>query len=210
GNLIFGRWNSVEVVVLEGRAHYYEGYSLKQVTFPIRVLRKLGVSTLILTNAAGGLNPEFFPGEIMVIIDHINLIGENPLRGPNIESLGDRFPSLHEPYCRELIKKAEAVAHAQRINLRKGVYVAVAGPSMETAAEIKFFRLIGGDAVGMSTVPEVITAVHAGIKVLAFSVISNVNRPESLTPAPLKKVISTVQKAHPHLINLIERLLPQI
>jgi len=210
GNLIFGFRNGKEVAVLEGRVHYYEGYSLNEVVFPIRVLRKLGVSTLILTNAAGGLNPDFLPGEIMVIVDHINLIGDNPLRGPNLEDLGERFPSLHEPYCRKLIKKVEEIAQEQKISLRKGVYVAVAGPSLETAAEIRFIRMIGGDAVGMSTVPEVIAAIHAGIKVLALSLISNVNRPEALAPAPLKEVIQTVQNSLPILGNLIDGLLARL
>ena len=210
GQLVFGVWKGQEVVVLEGRVHYYEGYSLQEVTFPVRVMRFLGISTLIITNAAGGLNTSFSAGEIMAITDHINFIGENPLRGPNLKSLGMRFPSMNEPYCLELIKKAEEAAHKQEIVLQKGVYVAVPGPSLETPAETRFLRLIGADAVGMSTVPEVIVAVHAGIKILGLSVISNVNHPESLAPAPLEEVIATVQKAQPNLKKLLEGFLDHL
>ena len=210
GNLIFGLWKGREVTVLEGRVHYYEGYSLQEVTFPIRVWRKLGVSTLIITNAAGGLNPYFFPGDIMVITDHINLIGGNPLRGSNLESLGERFPSMDEPYCRDFIKKAEGAAKKRGINLRYGVYVAVPGPSLETPAETRFLRMIGADGVGMSTVPEVIAAVHAGIKVLGLSVIANVNQPEALAPAPLAQVIAAVQKTKPTLFSLIQGFLEEL
>ena len=207
GNLVCGLWEEQEVMVLEGRPHYYEGYSLQEITFPIRVMRTLGISTLVITNAAGGLNPGFSAGELMVITDHINLIGDNPLRGPNVENLGDRFPSMHEPYCPHLIQKTEDAARERGIVLRKGVYVAVPGPSLETPAETRFLRMIGADAVGMSTVPEVIVAVHAGIKVLGLSIIANVNRPEALAPAPLEEVIATVQKAKPNIISLIEGVL---
>jgi purine-nucleoside phosphorylase len=210
GNLVFGLWKEHEVVVLEGRVHYYEGYTLQEVTFPIRVMRALGISTLVITNAAGGLDPGFSAGELMVITDHINLIGDNPLRGPNVEKLGDRFPSMHEPYCPHLIQKTEDAARERGIVLRKGVYVAVPGPSLETPAETRFLRMIGADAVGMSTVPEVIVAVHAGIKVLGLSIIANVNRPEALAPAPLEEVIATVQKAKPSLIRLIEGFLDRL
>jgi len=209
GNLVFGLWKGHGVVVLEGRAHYYEGHTLHEVTFPIRVMRALGVLRLVITNAAGGLDPGFSAGEIMVITDHINLIGENPLRGPQVESLGDRFPSMHEPYSQDLIRKVEKAAQACGVVLKKGVYAAVPGPSLETPAETRFLRMIGADAVGMSTVPEVIVAVQAGIKVLGLSVISNVNRPEALAPTRLEDVIATVQKAKPNLIMVIEGFLDQ-
>ncbi|WAC06845.1 MAG: purine-nucleoside phosphorylase [Thermodesulfobacteriota bacterium] len=210
GNLVFGLWKEHEVVVLEGRVHYYEGYTLQEVTFPIRIMRALGISTLVITNAAGGLDPGFSAGELMVITDHINLIGDNPLRGPNAESLGDRFPSMHESYCPQLIQKTEDAARERGIVLRKGVYVAVPGPSLETPAETRFLRMIGADAVGMSTVPEVIVAVHAGIKVLGLSIIANVNRPETLAPAPLEGVIAVVKKAKPNLVNLLEGFLDRL
>jgi purine-nucleoside phosphorylase len=207
GNMLFGLWKNQKVIVLQGRVHYYEGYSLQDVVFPVRLLKRVGASTIIVTNAAGGLDPAFSPGELMVIKDHVNLIGDNPLRGANVESLGERFPSMNDPYCRELIKRIESCAKEMDITLHKGVYVAVAGPSLETAAETRFLRMIGADAVGMSTVPEVIAAVHAGMKVLGIAVISNVNIPESLAPAPLEEVVANVQKAGPSLVKLIGRFL---
>lgn len=210
GNLVFGMWRDHKVVVLQGRVHYYEGYSLQEIAFPVRLMRKIGLSILIVTNASGGLDPDFSPGEIMVITDHINLIGDNPLRGPNIESLGSRFPSLNEPYYKHLIMKVQETAEELGIILRKGVYVAVPGPSLETPAETRFLRMIGADAVGMSTVPEVIAAVHAGIDVLGLSIISNVNIPESLAPATLEEVIANVKKAEPNLIRLIEGFLDRL
>jgi purine-nucleoside phosphorylase len=210
GQLVNGLWKERPVMVLAGRMHYYEGYSLQEVTFPIRVLRMLGISTLVITNAAGGLDPDFSAGDLMVITDHINLIDDNPLRGPNLDRIGNRFPSMHEPYCHHLIKKTEDVAGERGIVLRKGVYAAVAGPSMETPAETHFLRMIGADAVGMSTVPEVIVAIHAGMRVLGLSVISNVNRPEYPAPAPLEEVIAVVQKAKPNLISLIEGVLDHL
>lgn len=210
GNLLFGWWKDRPVVVLQGRVHYYEGYSLHEVVFPIRLMRRAGVSTLIITNAAGGLDPQFLPGEIMVITDHINLMGDNPLRGSNVSSLGLRFTSMHEPYCTDLIAKVYESSKEREISLRRGVYVAVAGPSLETAAETRFLRMIGADAVGMSTVPEVIAAVHAGMRVLGLSIIANVNIPESLTPAPLETVVANVAKAGPDLVRLIEGVLERI
>ena len=210
GNLVCGLWKGHEVMVLEGRTHYYEGYTLQEVTFPIRVMQTLGISTLVITNAAGGLDPAFSAGDLMVITDHINLIGDNPLRGVNAENSGERFPSMREPYCLHLIRKTEDAARELGIVLRKGIYVAVQGPSLETPAETKFLRMIGADAVGMSTVPEVIVAVHAGIKVLGLSIIANVNRPEALAPVPLEEVIATVRKAKPNLISLIEGFLDKL
>jgi len=210
GNLIFGSWGVNRVAVLQGRVHYYEGYSLQEVTFPVRVMRKLGVTVLVVTNAAGGLDPDLSLGDIMAITDHINLIGHNPLRGANLEKLGVRFPSMHEPYSHDLIIKIEKAADDVGIKLKKGVYVAVPGPSLETAAETRFLRTIGADLVGMSTVPEVIAAVHAGIEVLGLSVIANVNIPASPKPVPIEEVVENVQKAQPLLFNLIERFLRHI
>ena len=207
GNLVFGTWKNQEVVILQGRVHYYEGYSLQEVVFPVRLMKKIGVSTVILTNAAGGLTPVFSAGEVMVISDHINMIGNNPLRGPNPESLGDRFPSMNAPYSQRLAVSVRSAARELGIVLRSGVYVAVSGPSLETAAETLFLRMIGADAVGMSTVPEVIAAVHMGMAVLGLSVISNVNAPDALAPAPLEAVIATVRKAGPDVVRLIEGVL---
>lgn len=210
GTLALGSWNGHEVALLQGRVHYYEGYSLQEVTFPVRVLRKLGARLLIITNAAGGLHPAFAAGDLMVITDHLNLMGDNPLRGANLESLGVRFPSLHEPYRKDLISVLKAVADERGITLRAGVYAAVPGPSMETAAETRFLRMIGADAVGMSTVPEVIAAVHAGMDVVGISVISNVNDPETLAPALLDDVVATVRGAEPLVADLIDAFLSRL
>lgn len=210
GTLAVGAWEGREVALLQGRVHYYEGYSLQEVTFPVRVLRKLGASVLLITNAAGGLDPAFVPGDLMVITDHLNLMGDNPLRGPNPESLGIRFPSMHEPYRKDLIRKLQAAAQDLGIRLRAGVYAAVSGPSMETAAETRCLRMIGADAVGMSTVPEVISAVHAGMQVVGISVIANVNNPENLAPALLEEVVATVRRAEPTLLQLIGSFLTRL
>ena len=210
GNVLFGCWGGREIAVLQGRVHYYEGYSLQEVTFPVRVMARLGLSTLIITNAAGGLNPEFSPGEMMVITDHISLMGDNPLRGSNVESLGSRFPSMHEAYSGQLAAEILRAADEGEIPLRQGVYAGVPGPSLETPAEIKFLRMIGADAVGMSTVPEVIAAVHAGISVLGISVISNVSVPGSFSPASLEEVVANVRKALPDLAFLLERFLSRL
>jgi purine-nucleoside phosphorylase len=210
GTLAVGSWQGREVALLQGRVHYYEGYSLQEITFPVRVLRKLGASLLVVTNAAGGLNPAFAPGDLMAITDHLNLMGDNPLRGENLGSLGIRFPSMHEPYRRRLIGLVEKAAHDLGISLRAGVYAAVSGPSMETAAETRFLRMIGADAVGMSTVPEVIAAVHAGMEVVGISVIANVNNPENLAPALLEDVLATVRRAEPALLRLIGGFLARL
>ena len=177
GQLIVGRLEGQAVVVMQGRAHYYEGYSMAEVTFPVRVMQVLGVEILIVTNAAGGLNPEFQAGDVMLIADHINLIGMgglNPLRGPNLDKFGSRFPDMSEPYDARLQAIARQVATEANVLLREGVYICLAGPSFETPADLRFLRLIGVDAVGMSTVPEVIVARHGGTRVLGLSGISNV------------------------------------
>lgn len=173
GNLIAGKLNGKKVIVLQGRFHYYEGYSMEQVVFPTRVLKTLGVHTLIVTNAAGSLREEFKPGSIIMLKDHINFMGTNPLIGPNYEEFGERFVSMHDTYCEEYRQKMKIVSLDNKIKLSEGVYVAVTGPSFETKAECQFFANIGGDLVGMSTVPEVITAIHCGLKVMAFSIVTN-------------------------------------
>ncbi|MFZ5449470.1 MAG: purine-nucleoside phosphorylase [Thermodesulfobacteriota bacterium] len=203
GRLCWGRLADKQVVLCQGRFHAYEGYSLRQVTFPVRVLAGLGVKTLVLTNAAGGLNPLFKAGELMLITDHINFIGDNPLVGNNIDAWGPRFPDLSQVYDRGLRDVTERVARRLGIGLRQGVYVAVKGPSLETPAETRLLRLAGADAVGMSTVPEAIAAVHAGLRVLGISVISNLNLPDAMAPIAIEAIIDTVSQAEPQLVELL-------
>lgn len=210
GNLILGSLAEREVIVMQGRFHYYEGYSMQQVTFPVRVMNALGVGVLIISNAAGGLNPQFSPGDIMIITDHINLTGDNPLIGPNIDTLGPRFPDMSQPYTKNMVNLTEKVASDEKIHLQKGVYVGLMGPSLETAAETRFLRMIGADAVGMSTVPEVIVAVHSGMKVLGLSVISNLNLPDNLKPHSLEEIIAVANNAAPRLVKLIERVVQEV
>ena len=174
GKLLFGTLAGVPVVAMQGRLHYYEGYSMEEITFPIRLMKRLGVKILMVSNAAGGLNPDFVPGDIMLITDHINLFPENPLRGKNDDTIGVRFPDMSNAYDKQLIQKAEAIALKWNIPLKKGVYVGSQGPAYETPAEYRFFRIIGGDTIGMSTVPEVIVANHAGIACFGVSVVANV------------------------------------
>ncbi len=203
GHLAWGRVAGKEVMLCQGRFHAYEGYSLRQVTFPVRVMASLGVQILIVTNAAGGLNPLFKAGDLMLIRDHLNLIGDNPLAGENIDAWGPRFPDLSQVYDRRLGEQAETVARRLGIGLRQGVYVAVKGPSLETPAETRFLRQIGADAVGMSTVPEVIVAVHAGLRVLGISVLSNLNLPDAMAPIAIEAIIDTVARAEPQLVELL-------
>lgn len=210
GALIIGKIANCEVVICEGRFHYYEGYSLQEVTYPVRVMRALGVETLLVSNAAGGMNPLFSPGDIMAISDHINFMGINPLIGPNDDSLGPRFPDMCEPYDSRLIKLAEEAALAEGIRLQKGVYIGVTGPNLETRAEYRFMRLIGADAVGMSTVPEVIVAVHAGMRVLGFSIITDSCLPDALKPVNIQKIIRTANEAEPKLTRLVVRVIEKL
>jgi len=203
GRLSWGRMSGQEVMLCQGRFHAYEGYSLRQVTFPVRVMASLGVKTLIVTNAAGGLNPLFKAGDLMLICDHLNLMGDNPLAGENVDAWGPRFPDLSQVYDRALRERTAAVARRLGIGLRQGVYVAVKGPSLETPAETRFLRQIGADAVGMSTVPEVIAAVHAGLRVLGISVISNLNLPDAMAPIAIEAIIDTVARAEPQLVELL-------
>jgi len=210
GKLIFGTLAGKPVVAMQGRFHYYEGYTLKQVTFPVRVMHALGVRDLLISNAAGGMNPVFRRGDIMVIWDHINLIGDNPLIGPNDESLGPRFPDMSEAYSEAYISIAEDVALAENIPLRKGVFVAVAGPNLETRAEYRFLRGIGADAVGMSTVPENIVAVHMGMNVLAFSIITDECFPDALEAVDVPTIIKTANETEPKLRALMKGVIARL
>ncbi|MDT8324636.1 MAG: purine-nucleoside phosphorylase [Bacteroidota bacterium] len=210
GKLIIGTLAGVPVVAMQGRFHYYEGYSLKKVTFPVRVMHALGVRTLLISNAAGGMNPTFRRGDIMVIWDHINLIGDNPLIGPNDDTLGPRFPDMSQAYSDSLIELAEQVALDEAIPLRKGVFVAVAGPNLETRAEYRFLRAIGADAVGMSTVPEDIVAVHMSMQVLAFSIITDECFPDALEPVDVPAIIKTANETEPRLRALMKGVVARL
>lgn len=203
GNLILGRLGGQRVVAMQGRVHAYEGYTMKQITLPVRVMKALGAHSLVMSNAVGGMNPQLRPGDITVITDHINLMGDNPLIGPNDERLGPRFPDMSEPYHRHYIELVEQVALEQRLPLRRAVYVAVAGPNLETAAEYRFLRAIGADTVGMSIVPECLVAVHAGLKVLGLSVVTDACFPDELKPADIDQIIRTAQAAQPKLEALV-------
>ncbi len=206
GRLIFGRLSGKPVMAMQGRFHYYEGYTMQQITFPVRVMKAMGCHTLIVSNACGGMNPNFTPGDIMIIADHINLLGDNPLIGPNDDELGPRFPDMSEPYTKSLIELAEKVALEEKIKIQKGVYVAVAGPNLETRAEYRFLRTIGADVVGMSTVPEVIVAVHGGMKVLGLSVITDACLPDALQPVNIQEILRIAAEAEPKLTLLMKRV----
>ncbi len=203
GRLSWGQLAGRPVLLFQGRFHAYEGYSLHQVTFPVRVMAALGVKTVVLTNAAGGLNPDFRAGELMLICDHINFIGDSPLVGANIDAWGPRFPDLSRVYDEALRQTALAVARRRGLVLHQGVYVAVKGPQLETPAETRLLRWLGADAVGMSTVPEAIAAVHAGLRVLGVSVLSNLNLPDTMAPVAIEEIIATVTQAEPQLVELL-------
>jgi purine-nucleoside phosphorylase len=211
GNLIFGTLSNKNVAVLQGRFHYYEGYSTRELTFPLRTLSLLGADTLVITNAAGGLDPHYAPGTIMIIRDHLNFIGENPLRGANIDAWGPRFPDLSEPYDKKLIDAARQCAESLHMtNIATGVYVAIPGPSLETPAETRFLRTAGADAVGMSSVPEVIVAKHAGMRVLGLSAVANVNDPDNFAPILLEDILKAAGEIEPELQELIKEILKVI
>ena len=210
GRLLCGTLGGKTVVAMQGRFHRYEGYSLQQVTFPIRVLRALGADTLIVSNACGGLNPLWSAGDVMLIADHINLLGDSPLIGPNDDRLGPRFPDLSAPYDSALRQLARGVAADKKITLREGVYVAVAGPNLETRAEYRFLRAIGADVVGMSTVPEVIVAIHAGMRVLGLSIITDMCLPDALEPATVERIIAVANRAEPMLTELVRGTLERM
>jgi purine-nucleoside phosphorylase len=203
GQLVCGQLEGVPVVAMEGRFHAYEGYTHQQVTFPVRVMRAMGAELLIVSNACGGMNPQYATGDIMVIEDHINLMNGNPLIGVNDDRLGPRFPDMCQPYDRTLIERAMAIARAENFVAHKGVYVAVTGPNLETRAEYRFLRMIGADVVGMSTVPEVIVAVHAGMRVLGLSIITDMCLPDALKPAVLEEIIAVAGTAEPKLRKIV-------
>ncbi|UCF57574.1 MAG: purine-nucleoside phosphorylase [Deltaproteobacteria bacterium] len=207
GTLVCGRLANRPVLAMEGRFHIYEGYSPKEITFPIRVMSKLGIQYLLISSAAGGLDPQFEPADLMIVTDHINLTGNNPLIGPNLDEFGPRFPDMSEVYDRDLITLAREKALETDISLRQGVYVGIIGPSLETPAETRFLRMIGADAVGMSTVSEVIVGVHCGLKIIVIVAITNVNLPDSMQKISIEKVITTANKAGPELALLWEKII---
>ena len=203
GRLLLGSLGGKPVVAMQGRFHRYEGYGMQQITFPVRVMRALGAGTMVVSNACGGMHPLWSPGDLVLIADHINLLGDNPLVGPNDERLGPRFPDMSAVYDAALRDVARRVARELKIVLREGVYVAVTGPNLETAAEYRFLRTIGADIVGMSTVPEVIVAVHGGMRVLGLSIITDACLPDALEPADIKQIIATAERAEPNLTALV-------
>jgi purine-nucleoside phosphorylase len=210
GKLLLGRLGGRPVVAMQGRFHRYEGYDLQQVTFPVRVLRQLGARTLVVSNACGGMNPLWGPGDLVLISDHINLLGDNPLVGPNDERLGPRFPDMSAPYDPGLRALARAAALELGILLREGVYVAVAGPNLETRAEYRMLRAIGADVVGMSTVPEVIVANHQGMRTVGISIVTDQCLPDALEPAEIGKIIATANRAEPNLTRLITTVVERL
>jgi purine-nucleoside phosphorylase len=210
GRVVSGTLNGTPVIAFDGRFHFYEGWTLEQITLPVRVAKALGASTLFLSGAVGGMNPLHEKGELVLIEDHINLIPGNPLIGPNDERLGPRFPDMSAPYDRELIKRAQEICLEERIAAHRGVYVAVAGPNLETRAEYRFLRAIGADVVGMSTVPEVLVAVHAGLRVFAASIVTDLCLPDALEPAKLEDIIAVANAAEPKLTRVVSRLIGEL
>lgn len=210
GRLIFGKIAGRNIVAMAGRFHYYEGYAMEEVTFPIRVMKALGIQTLLLSNAAGGLNKNFRVGDLMIITDHINLQPEHPLRGPNEDALGPRFPDMSEPYAKTLVRKAKSIAAQNNIPIHTGVYVGVQGPSFETRAEYKYLHLIGGDAVGMSTVPEVIVAAHLSLPVFAMSVITDIGIREEENRITHEEVLLAAKAAEPKLTLVFKELIREL
>ncbi len=210
GKLVYGSHAGRTVVVMQGRVHAYEGYTMQQVAFPVRVMKALGVETLVLTSAVGGLHPLYKEGDIVAVVDHINLMGDNPLIGPNDEDLGPRFPDMSEPYDRALTELAVGAALRQGITLHKGVLVGVAGPNLETRAEYRFLRMIGAEIVGMSLIPENLAAVHAGIKVLALCIVTDMCLPDALKAANVEKIIKTASEAQPRLNRIVDGVLSSL
>lgn len=210
GRLIIGTFHGVPAVMMQGRFHFYEGYSMQQIALPVRVMRLLGIETLLVMNAVGSVNALIPAGSLVLVQDHINLMGDNPLIGPNDDSMGPRFPDMSEPYNGELISMAENVALELKIpQVHRGVLIAVTGPSFETAAEYRMFQRMGADIVTMSTIPEVITAVHAGLKVLCISVVTDECLPDALEPVSLDRIIKTVEETEPNLVNLVRGFVKQ-
>lgn len=207
GKLIFGTLEGKKVVAMQGRLHFYEGYTMQQITFPVRVMTMLGIKTLCVSNASGALNPAFKKGDLMVIEDHINLQPMNPLIGRNEDQLGPRFPDMSQPYKTTMIKKALEIAESNNITCHKGVYVAVTGPNLETKAEYRYLRIIGGDAVGMSTVPEVIVANHMGLPVFAISVLTDEGFPDNLHPVSVEEILAVAHEAEPKMTLILKKLI---
>jgi purine-nucleoside phosphorylase len=210
GRLVCGKLAGKTVIAMEGRFHFYEGYSLQQITFPVRVMKALGCEVLIVSNACGGMNPQYAKGDLMVIEDHINLLGDNPLIGKNDDRLGPRFPDMCFPYDRDLIALTQRVALEERIPCQKGVYVAVSGPNLETRAEYRWLRAMGADVVGMSTVPEVIVGVHMGLRNLGLSVVTDVCLADALQPVSLKEILATAAEAEKKLRVLVRRVVGEM
>ena len=210
GNLVLGKLGNKEVVAMQGRFHYYEGYSLKEVTFPVRVMKKLGADIIIISNAAGGMNRFFKRGDLMLITDHINLFGDNPLIGPNDEELGPRFPDMSEAYSRKFIELTKKVALKERIRLQEGIYAGLTGPTLETPAEYRFLAKIGADAVGMSTVPEVIVANHMGMKVLGISCITDLAIDGVIEEVSLEEILQIASDAEPVMTKLVKKVIEKI
>jgi len=210
GKLIFGNINGKNVVAMQGRFHYYEGYTMQQITYPVRVMKYLGVGTLLVSNACGGMNPQYRRGDVMLMADHINLLGDNPLIGQNEDDLGPRFPDMSEAYSKDLIALAEAIAIENKIKVQKGVYVAVPGPNLETRAEYRFLRATGADVVGMSTIPENIAANHMGMKVLGISIITDECFPDSLKPVNVEEIIATAMEAEPKMTLIMKEVIKKL
>jgi purine-nucleoside phosphorylase len=210
GKLIFGRIGEKRVVAMQGRMHFYEGYPMAELTFPIRIMRMLGVHTLFISNACGAVNLDYQNGDLMVLDDHINLQGFNPLIGPNLSEFGPRFPDMSRPYDPALIERALEIGHQKNFRIHKGVYVAVTGPNLETRAEYRYIRIIGGDVVGMSTVPEVLVARHMALRVCAISVITDIGDPDNLHPITLDDVISVANEAEPKLSYIFSTMIREL
>ncbi|WP_215224540.1 purine-nucleoside phosphorylase [Echinicola shivajiensis] len=210
GQLIFGKLSGVSVIVMKGRFHYYEGYNMKEITFPVRVMKKMGVEKLIVSNAAGGLDPDFAVGDVMVINDHIDLFPENPLRGKNLDDFGLRFPDMSEPYHLKWVEEALRIAKEKGINAHQGIYVGVQGPNLETRAEYKYLRTIGADAVGMSTVPEVIVARQMDLPVFAMSAITDLCSPGKIKKISIQEVIAAAAIAEPKMTAIVQELVQKI
>lgn len=210
GKLIFGRLGQKDIVAMQGRFHYYEGYTMQQIAFPVRVAKAVGAQSLLVSNACGGLNPNFRRGDIMLITDHINFLGDNPLIGPNDDELGPRFPDMSEPYTERLLELAENVALENSIKMHQGVYLAVTGPMLETKAEYRYMRQLGADVVGMSTVPEVISAVHMGMDVLGISVITDECFPDALQAVDIEDVLAAAAMAEPKMTQVIIKVLERL
>jgi purine-nucleoside phosphorylase len=210
GKLILGELGNTPVLAMQGRFHYYEGYDMKQVTFPVRVMKAMGINTLLVSNASGSVNPDFEIGDLMIITDHINLFPEHPLRGKNHKELGTRFPDMSEAYSKELIAKAKEIAVKNNIKVVEGVYIGTTGPTYETPAEYKYFRLIGGDAVGMSTVPEVIVANHAGLQVFGISIITDLGIPGEIVEITHEEVQAIGDKVQPLMTRIMQELIAEV